>query len=91
MIMRLSHPLHIRAINGGRYEPRQTKIEVLRCVFTGPAVGGREHVVTVLAGEHGERCQMVVDGVPTKAASWARCRAAVVKRVFREIQRVQPA
>ena len=91
MIMRHDHPMHRRAINGGRSEPRQPKAEVLRCVFSGAAVGGREHVVTVLAGDMGERCQMVVDGVPTKAASWSRCRAAVVKRVFREIQRVHTA
>jgi hypothetical protein len=61
-------------------------VEVLRCVFSGSAVGGREHIVAVLAGEPGEQCLLVVDGKPVKWKSWPRCRAAIMRRVFKAVQ-----
>jgi hypothetical protein len=81
--VRLDHSMHRSAITGGRSAARAPMAEVLRVTFRGSAVGGREHVVVVEAGEPGERCRLLVDGETVRVTSWPRCRTAIVRRIFR--------
>jgi len=82
MIMRHDHPLHRKAITGGRSAPRAPLVEVAKVVLSGSAFGG-QHVITVLAGEFGEKCDLLVDGRPIKARSYRRCMTAIMARVMR--------
>ena len=83
MIMRLNHPLHRKAICGGRSEPRQPLEEVARGVFSGMAFNGT-HIVTVHGGAIGEQCELRVDGKLVKARSYRRCIAAMMARMMRD-------
>lgn len=83
MIMRHDHPMHRKAIQGGRSDPRQPLVEVARGVFSGKAFGNQEHIVTVMGGEIGEQCELRVDGKLVKARSYRRCMAAMMARMMR--------
>jgi hypothetical protein len=83
MIMRLNHPLHRKAICGGRSEPRAPLVEVARGVFSGKAFKGT-HIVTIHGGDIGERCELRVDGKLVKARSYRRCIASMMARMMRE-------
>ncbi len=78
--------MHRKAVEGGRSAARGPVVEVLRCVFTGSAVGGVEHVVSVMAGDPGERCALIVDGKRVRYKSWPRCRTAIVRRIFAAVE-----
>lgn len=83
MIMRHDHPLHKKAICGGRSEPRAPLEEVARGVFSGKAFNG-VHIVTIHGGDIGEQCELRVDGRLVKAKSHRRCMASMMKRMMRE-------
>jgi hypothetical protein len=82
-IMRHDHPLHRKAICGGRSEPRAPLEEVARGVFSGKAFKG-VHVVTIHGGGVGEQCELRVDGRLVTAKSYRRCLAAMMARMMRE-------
>lgn len=82
-IMRHDHPLHHKAINGGRSEPRAPLEEVARGVFSGKAFKG-VHIVTVHGGDIGEQNELRVDGKLVKAKSYRRCIASMMARMMRE-------
>jgi len=64
-------------------EPRRPLEEVARGVFSGKAFRGATHTVVVLAGDIGERCEIIVDGRPLRARSYQRCMAAMMARMMR--------
>lgn len=61
---------------------RSPMVEVLRCEFSGTAIIGGKHIVTVEMGEPFERCAIKIDGNPFAYKSWTRCRSLILRRVF---------
>lgn len=64
-------------------------VEVLRVHFSGASLGGQEHVVTIDAGEPGERCALKVDGRIIRYRSWPRCRAVLLRRIFKAVLEIE--